>query len=262
MKVLWFCDAHICPNDDLTRFVALGNYIVAEKPDYVVQGGDFMTLDSFSRWDQNKRLKIEGRRYAHEISVGNEALKCIYTPIVKYNQVRAKNKEKQYKPKWIWIQGNHDYWPDQYVERNPELHGIIDIRKDLYIDFLPGKVVYVPFVSDKWYYNINGVSFCHVPRNRAGPVSSKYMADKAVELFNNSVVFGHTHRLLCSTIKRAGSDEIIQSLNGGCFFERDPEYSVGNTNDYWRGIILLNIVNAGVFDFSTISLEKLKGEYL
>jgi len=262
MNILWFCDAHICPDEDLSRFVALGNYILKHKPETIVQGGDFLTLDSFSRWDRDKRLKIEGRRYHKEVAAGNEALSMIIKPISLYNEKQRGHKEKQYLPHWVWIQGNHDQWPDQYVERNPELQGIVDIRKDLQIDKLPGLLTYIPYTSNDWCWGTQGVYFCHIPRNRIGPVSSKYIADRAIDLFNGSIVFGHTHRLLSSTARRMGSDRFYQSLNGGCFFENDPEYSIGNVNDYWRGLINITLLGMGCFDFETVSMDRLKQEYL
>lgn len=54
-RILLFADAHVAPNLNLDRFTALGNMIVAEKPDAVGCLGDLATCDSVSFWDVKAR---------------------------------------------------------------------------------------------------------------------------------------------------------------------------------------------------------------
>ena len=49
-------DAHDGPEYNKDRFEALGNFIVENKPDNIVQIGDFMNLDSINFFDNNKPL--------------------------------------------------------------------------------------------------------------------------------------------------------------------------------------------------------------
>ena len=80
MRVLWFADAHVENGQDLSRFDALGKYIVDKKPDCIVQGGDFTSIESLSDWDKDKRRKMEFRRYSKDIEATNEAIKRMFAP--------------------------------------------------------------------------------------------------------------------------------------------------------------------------------------
>lgn len=257
---LWFTDAHVTPSEDLSRFSILGQHIINTQPQYIIQGGDFGTFDTFSRWDRDKRLKIEGQRYKKDIDACNKAIDLMVSPLEEYNKTRREQHKKQYTPSWIWFEGNHEDWANQYVIRNPELEGIINVRNDLDLHRFDD-LVWVPYSSDVWYHALEGVFFCHIPRTRVGPASNKYIADKALELFDGSVVFGHTHRLVSSTVSRTGQANVHQALSGGCFFEHTPHYAVGHNNDYWSGVIHLILHGNGRFTFWPIFLEDLRKEF-
>jgi len=215
--------------------------------------GDFLSLNSISHWDSSKKLMMEGRRYKEEIDTGNLALNMLEKPIKELQEQQKNHKVKQYKPKKVFILGNHCAWVDKYVEQNPQLEGHIDLVEDLKIHKRGWDVI--PY---KGYYECNNILFTHVPiAANQQPVSGKYALHSALALSAKSVVFAHTHRLEQTNFKRHGTDELIQGLTVGCFFEGEDEYAEGGANHYWRGICMLNIWRQGRFDLTTISLENL-----
>lgn len=179
-------DAHISNNQDLTRFDALGNFILDKRPNYLILMGDFLTLNCLSAWDKDKRKLMEGRRYSLEIDAGNEALDKILGPINKYNNSLKRNKQKLIYIKKVYIEGNHSFRISRYLEKDPTFDGQVGIIKDLRLN--ERDFEWVPYGD---YFYVNGIGLTHVPFSGAGPISGMNLCRKASMLSVKSVVFGH-----------------------------------------------------------------------
>ncbi len=70
MKILCVGDPHCEPGVSNRRFAALGNLIVAERPDTVVCIGDFGSFDSLSSYDRGKKAHEGGIILGHRIFSG------------------------------------------------------------------------------------------------------------------------------------------------------------------------------------------------
>ena len=261
-KILVFFDSHDVPKEDKSRFSLLGKLIVKEKPSIIVQGGDFATMDSLSRWDRDKRLIIEGKRVKDDLLSARESWKLVEEEISKEKNRLRKKKKEQYKPTLVWMEGNHEDWINSWIERNAELEGFINLRKELDINNnLFEDIIYLKYKDN---IEFNGLIFTHIPMNRTGPISSKYIGSRAIENSNYSIVFGHTHRNVSDSASRYGEDgklRYIRALNGGSFFDKWPHYAEGNNNDYWSGVILLHNYSFGKFDIEEWSLERMRNKY-
>lgn len=239
-RILVIGDAHVAPHQNLRRFKALGNYVKAVEPDVIVDIGDFLSLDSLSEWDKDKRKKMEGRRYQADIDAANRAYDLF--------QNVPKNTKQRHK-----IMGNHEQRSDRYVDYNPVMTGKMDLAKDLQLKER-GYIV-TPY---KDHVDISGISFTHIPINSMGkPIGEPNVTRKALQLYNNSVVFGHTHSLSHSAEHRTNAPHLNQALSVGCFFEHVDEYAVGSKTDYWRGLVLLTVSHNNRFDINTISMSQL-----
>ncbi len=245
-KVLVVGDSHCEQGQDISRFKALGNYIKETKPSHIVSIGDFLSVDSLSAWDRNKRLAMEGRRYEKELEVGNKALDYIDSAC-----------STSYRPTKVYIEGNHEDRLTRYVEEYPELEGKMSIQKDL--SLVKRSWVWVPYKSD---YNINGVSFTHVPILGNGrAISRPNICEKALRLYHNSVVFGHDHGLYHAMEHRHNAPHLNQALSVGCFFDHTADYAKGSKTDYWRGIVELDIYHPNRYNFKVVSMSSLKRQY-
>jgi predicted phosphodiesterase len=253
-------DSHV-QSQNLSRFDALGKAILTEKPDYIIQMGDFLSLSSLSHWDMSKKLQMEGRRYRADIDAGKDAIRRMFAPLKEY-QAKWQGQwklgfDKMYKPEIIWIEGNHERWLRKYVEQNPQLDGHMDVIEDLQLKTsLP--ISNLKIVPYKEYAEINGVLFTHAPIAANGqPTSGKYALARASDITSMSMVFGHTHRWEALNIHRHGSNELIQLLTCGCFFDAPDDYMEGCAHNYWKGITLLDIWDYGRFDTTQLSLDRL-----
>ena len=242
--VLVVGDVHVAQNQDVSRADLLGKVIKELKPKKVVFIGDFMTFDSFSNWDKDKRKLMEGRRYSLEIEKGNEFLDRMY------------RKAGSSLPECVFVEGNHEDRVSRYLDYKPELSGTVNYIKDLSLEGWE-------FVPYKDYTYIQGIGYTHIPISEAGkPIGGKYVAHRALELHQGSTIFGHTHKLSTASLHRHGSPHLSQALNVGCFFEHVDEYALGSVTSYWRGLVYIDHYKPGRFGWTPISMGKLKKEYL
>jgi predicted phosphodiesterase len=244
IKVTVIGDAHVELHQSLRRFVWLGHHLNESPPDYLVWIGDFLTLESLSAWDKDKRLLMEGRRYQQEIQAGVLALNA--TEIF----------QGKHKWKTIFLEGNHENRLTRYIEKNAELENALDVRKDLGIDARGYK--WIPYKS---YWELQGVHFTHIPFGKMREITGKDICSKAEAVTTTSVVFGHTHELHTSCVHKHGMKHLQQILNVGCFFEQNADYIQGKMTNYWKGIVELDIYDFGRFDIKTISMGNLERVY-
>ena len=243
MKVLVIGDSHVDENQKLDRFAALNNVIKnTEGLTHVISIGDFLSLNALSGWDRNKRLLMEDRRYHLEIRAGREALEQMQYGLEDTDLT------------WIYVEGNHEDRATRYCEEHPEMQGTVDVRAGLKLDNRGWK--WVPYKTN---YNLNGVSFTHIPINGAGKaIGNPNVAHKALQLYHNSVVFGHTHTLDIAGLHRQNAPHLNQALSVGCFFEHIDEYAKGSMTNYWRGVVILDMYSRNRFDIHTMSMSQVK----
>jgi hypothetical protein len=238
-------DVHLVPGENLRRAVWLGKAINELAPNRVVFIGDFLTLDSLSAWDKNKRKLMEGRRYEKDIQVGRDFLDKMYAQM---------NDTIIHDTQFILTEGNHETRLWRYLDEHPTFADTVDYRVDLGItDWLI--VPYGEYTSHK------GVHFTHIPFNESRPIGGKYAVYRALECHQYGTVFGHTHKLAVASLHRHGATHLNQSLNVGCYFERDPDYAHGTVTSYWRGIVLIDHYKHGRFGWTPISMGRMRQEY-
>lgn len=240
MRILVVGDAHVDDSQNLKRFGLANKLIKAEKPDALVIIGDFLSMNCLSEWDRNKRAKMENKRYDNEIKAGNLALDRLLAGVPKMQLE--------------FIEGNHEERLTRYLDIDPTFAGRVGIPADLALK--ARGFVWTPY---KQVRTINGISFTHIPCSGNGKaIGNPNVAQKALKLFHNSVVFGHTHTLDHAAEHRHGSPHLNQALSVGCFFEHVDEYAVGSKTDYWRGLVLLDSYKQNRFDIQTFSLGRME----
>lgn len=240
MRILVVGDAHVDEHQSLRRFKLANQLIKREKPDTVVIIGDFLSLNCLSEWDRNKRAKMEGRRYKAEITAGNRALDLLLDG----EDLKSVH----------FIEGNHEDRLTRYLDVDPIFADDHNIPDDL--ELKARGIIWTPY---KQVRTINGISFTHIPCSGNGKaIGNPNVAQKALKLFHNSVVFGHTHTLDHAAEHRHGSPHLNQALAVGCFFEHVDEYAVGSKTDYWRGLVLLDSYKTNRFDVETFSLGRME----
>lgn len=236
VSTLIFADAHVEPNQPLTRFEKCAKLIVDRKPDRIVQLGDFVSMSSISGWDMSKRLMMEGRRYQEDVEAGREAINLLFSELDCLQKRQRVHKQKLYSPKVLWMEGNHEDRLYRYLEQNPELDGALDLAQDL------GLIArgIIPFQYRERVV-MNGVNYLHAPlAGNNQPLSGLHIPHKALQKFNGHVVFGHYHRSEIANIKRTDAETVQRAIICPSFIGEHPHYlSVNAPAVIDRGVILL-----------------------
>lgn len=256
-------DPHSDPEYPNDRFDALGNFIIERRPDNIVNIGDFVTCDSVSFHDHDKPLFREGRRLKDDLDAGRDAYNRMMAPMNAYNNKVSAWRKRKYNPRKIWHNANHEERVWRYIVKNPELLGFIP-----HTDLLGVAEDDWELIPYRRYSYVNGIGFTHIPmnkRNSSVPISGEYVARRAVENQEQWVVFGHTHRLLIHDAARHSENNPTThyGINIGWFGDFVPSYIEGDAYmDWWSGVVLLHHYGHGKVDIETISMSRLKGEYL
>jgi len=145
----------------------------------------------------------------------------------------------------------------RYLEIDPTFEGQVGIYKDLNLAARDFK--WVPYKAN---FNLRGTSFTHIPINGMGrAIGNPNVANKALKLYHNSVVFGHTHTLDTAGEHKQNAPHLNQALAVGCYFEHVDEYAKGSLTNYWRGIVEMELYKTNRFDFSTTSMRQMRNKY-
>lgn len=244
-------DAHVTESSDLTRFQHVADIIDNERPDVIINMGDFTALNSISHWDKDKRLTMEGQRYQKEMEKCNAALNIIDHRIQSIIMKQRIQKTKQYQVKKYYLEGNHEFWIWKFLEDNPSMKGHVNLHKDLALRARNWNVI--PY---KEYLEIQDILFTHIPFNGSNqPISGSDITTVASRYTSKSLVFAHTHRLETKTFRWLGASNPVQILTCGCFFETKAESSFDLNN--WKGIVMLDVFAPGRFEIRTYSLERM-----
>lgn len=247
-KILVVPDTQCRPGDDFTFLKHIGEYAVAKQPDIIIHMGDHWDMPSLSSYDVGKRV-FEGRRYKNDVNAGNDAMDKLFSPIKDYNVQQKKNAKKQYKPRTVFLTGNHCNRINRAVNDDPKLEGTIGMQ-DLNLSYFDEVHDFLEVVV------IDGVAFSHYfVTGIAGRPASTAQAQLNKKFM--SCVAGHQQGLQIATGHRADGQRLTSIIAGSCY-EHEEEYLGAQGNQHWRGCLMLHEVNDGQFDLMPVSLDYLR----
>lgn len=251
-NILVVGDSHADPDVSNERFEWLGNFILVNKPDVVVQIGDFGTFGSLSHFDRGKK-KAEGKRYKNDIESVIDAQERMFKPLREYN----KSKKKQYMPELYLTLGNHEDRIARAANEDPRLYGTLTVD-DCRFEQYGWKVI--PF---KHILNIEDIHFTHyfTNSNNDKAIGGVNVGRSIVLKHMISGVMGHNH--LYSHYNEARADgKMVHGLSVGCYFEHEEDWlSPRSQMSWWRGLMMLKNASQGDFDLEAIRMSTIKEQY-
>lgn len=247
-KHLVIPDTQVRPGVRTDHFDWIGKYAAEKRPDVIVHLGDHYDMPSLSSYDRGKG-SAEGRRVAKDIAAGNEA----FLRLSKHVRGVA-----GYKPRLVYLLGNHEQRIERYVNDNPELAGTVGYHQ--FAAAGEGWKVY-PFLQP---VTIDGITYCHYfPRSGDGAISqTKRGAPTAraqVLREMRTCIAGHKQGL-DTHIHHTGNRTIRGIIAGSCYQHQEAYLSPQGTN-YWRGVLLLHEVKQGNFSLCEVTLDWLRRRY-
>jgi len=232
---------------------AAGRFIVAKQPDIIVHLGDHWDLPSLSSYDKAGSKSFEGRRYLTDVRTGNDAMAELLAPINEYNESRKRQHMKQYKPRMIFLMGNHEARIMRAINDDPKLDGVLGYH-DLDLE---GWEVY----DYQHIVDVEGILFSH---NFVNPDSLKKgllcgTMDNKLKVIGQSFVMGHQQHLQIGTRHPHGRNHI--GIVAGAYYQHEEEYMGPQGNHHWRGCFVLNDVHEGYGDPMFLSLKYMMRKY-
>jgi hypothetical protein len=251
VKHLVIPDVQAKPDNDFSFLRAAGNYIVAKKPDVIVCIGDFADMESLSTYDRGLK-SFEGRSYQRDIWAAREAMDALLEPLFEYNQMRERNKKKQYKPRMVLTLGNHEHRINRAINEDRKLDGLISTDDLPYQDW-----EVIPFLE---VITIDGIAYCHY--FTSGVMGRPITTAQAILTKKHMSCFaGHQQGRQIAFGRRADGKEMTAIISGS-FYEHDEDYMGAQGNQHWRGLWVLHDVREGAFDEMAVSIDYLKRKYL
>jgi hypothetical protein len=179
----------------------------------------------------------------------------LHSPIWKLNSNRKKSKKRPYKPRKIFLIGNHEQRIERATQKDPLLEGTIG-----YMDFRLEDFGWEPHDFLK-VVNIEEIYFSHYfhPPHNQNPYGGK--ASTKLSNIGFSFVMGHQQGLDVA-IKHLSNGKTLRGLVAGSFYQHDEDYRSPQGNHHWRGALMLHEVADGNYNLLEISLKYLLKEYL
>jgi hypothetical protein len=247
-------DTQVRPGVPIDHLTAAGNYVVRHKPDVIIHLGDHFDMHSLSSYDRGTK-KAEGANYQEDIRAGQRAMRAFLEPIKEYNRQRKANKKKQYKPRMVYLLGNHENRIARHINAYPILDGILGFHT-LGIEEMGWEVI--DFLKP---ITIDGLTYAHYFYN---PMSGHPYGGKAPTKLNNigfSFVMGHQQGLDMA-MKHLGNGKTLRGIVAGSFYQHFEDYKGPQANDHWQGCLMLHEVEDGDFCLLELSLNYLMSEWL
>jgi UDP-2,3-diacylglucosamine pyrophosphatase LpxH len=200
-KLIAIFDTHIPHNLPLEGFI---EFLKDEKPTHLLIGGDFVNLDSLNHWndDQGNLKEKEGKRLEDDISAANSVLLRLMKAVGEGCKI-------------VYLEGNHELWAKKYVEKNPEMEGVVSIERQLKLK--EKGIQYIELDSDENFYKLGNIVYTHGDEARG-----QYHARKMMDIFNSKVRYGHRHtrQMIARATKTGMPDVDAENIPAMCDNEK------------------------------------------
>jgi hypothetical protein len=233
-------DCQVKPGVRTDHLEWVGNYIAEKKPDVIVCIGDFADMPSLSSYDVGK-LSAEGRRYNKDVDAARAGMQRLMAPI---------QAVKDYQPRLVFTQGNHEERANRYAELHPEMDGKVGANDLAFTDW--GWEVH-PFLE---VVTVDGVEYSHYFTSgvKGNPVSS---AAALLRERQGSATMGHVQYTDMAIHKKT---QRIGLFCGICYLHNET-YLSPQDNGTRRQIVVKHEVEDGKYDPMLVSLRFLEKSY-
>jgi len=243
-------DLQVKPGDPLDHLTWISKYLLERRPDVIVNLGDTYDMESLCSFDRGK-IQFEGRRYKEDIEAGNNAFRLLDASTDLFNKGRRKRRQEEYKPRKIFLLGNHEQRIERCIQDNPILDGTIG-----YQDLNTRGWEVFDYLEP---VDVDGVIYAHFFPN---PMTGKPLGgvvSTRLKTIGHSFSMGHQQILDYSMRYVRGQSQ--HGLVAGAAYLASEGYKGYIGNQHWRGIIIKNHVENGSYDLSLVSLDSLCRKY-
>jgi len=235
-------DTQVRPGESTTHLDWARAAILHYKPDVIVHLGDHWDMASLSSYDKAGSKTMEGKRYAHDIQVGNEA----------FERLNHRITTARYRPRKVLLRGNHENRIERAIESDAKLDGALSSK---HLDSQDWEVH--QFLERVW---IDGIVYSHFFQQQNSPHAIGGTVDNRLNRIGDSFVQGHQQGFLYGN-RVYPTGRTRHGLVAGSFYLHNESYKGRQGNDHWRGIVVLNGVSRGDYSIMPLDMRYLRREY-
>ena len=225
-KVIILPDVHIDTKVS-KEYKVVKRFVKDFKADEIVLLGDFMDVSALSAWDLDKKRLMEGRRYKKEVDVVNNELNYL----------------QNYTKKITYLEGNHENRVERYLDRNPEMEGMIEVKEVLYLN--NRKIIYHKMNE---LYKLGHLRFTH------GIYTNEFHTKKTLQAIGDNIVYGHIHRPQAYMLNMM-LQKPIMAYSLGSLCNKSPDYMKGKPANWMTGFAVVYYDDKnGMFNLYVINI--------
>ena len=252
-KILVIPDLHVHSNIDYSYIKYIGKFIMDERPDCIVQLGDFCDCTSLSSYDAGT-IFCEGQRLINDLKACDDALSLLTEDMRLYNNRRAANRKKLYKPEMYLTLGNHEERLERFVKNNPAFSGLL--TNDMF-GFEKYGFEVIPFLK---ILNYNGVNFSHYfhAAGNSNPISN---VNTLIKSTHCTSISGHRQGFQYAQAYTLEGKQITAIIFGSAY-PHDERYLQQQNARHFRGLLMLDDVENGeIHSWRVCSIKTIIDRY-
>lgn len=223
-KVIALPDCHIPHN---IRLKPIEDFIEDWQPDTIILLGDFMNLDPVSHWIIDKKRLVEGKRLKEEYYLAN-------LQIQRFKELSN--------AKIVFTIGNHCNWIEQYIDKHPEMEGLIELK-----EHIKGIDEWVDFNKT---YKVGKLWYTH------GLYTNEFHTKKTALNMGVNIIYGHTHDIQNYTTVAPQDRQGHSAKSIGCLCSEDLPYMKNRPNKWINAFNYAYIREDGSFNDYTVVLTN------
>ena len=225
------------PYEDPVTLRAVEAYMADNRWDGCLNLGDFLDFAELSRFDEDSPgRKVD--RTATTFERGREILER------QLSILRKRNKKCRY----VLLEGNHEFRVEDYMDKHPELKGMLEVSKGLGLKDLG--VEWVRSWSRGDVFRLGNAFFVH------GKYTNKYHAAKMVDTYGVCIYYGHTHDVQEFPKVLRGNDKTIVGKSLGCLCRYDQVYLKGSPTNWQQAFAVFHVFPDGFYTEQTVRIFK------
>lgn len=241
IDILWFSDGQISDGVPIDHFRWVGRLAADYEIPVVFNGGDHWDLRTFrKRAPEGER---EGMRFKADLEHGHRAFDLFDAAV---------RERKGYKPRKIFLKGNHEERMEWFLEEQPHLKGVIGDHMLARQGWEMHRFLKVVKVA--------GIFFSHYFRIRTGRNAISGTMQNRLNKVGNSFVQGHQQVFMHERRPRHDGS-VMNGVVCGAFHQHHEEYLSEQMKNHWRGAIVMWFAKNGDFCVEQWSIDRLKHVY-
>lgn len=151
-------------------------------------------------------------------------------------------KEAAPKSKIVYITGNHEDWVEQYIDKHPEMEGLIEVR-----DHIKG--------VDKWIdfnrlFKVGKLHYIH------GVYTNEFHSKKTVMNYLVNVIYGHDHGMQSYGMVAQQDQHGFMGKSVGCLCKDDMPFMKHKPNKWFKGFNYAYVRPDGNFNDYTVVITN------